>query len=88
MIGFRLSAQQPPPPRRIDDQVVMRIDGVYEVNPARMQLFQQQDIPLWDTTRIVASRWDHLAWMHGHFADEVLSGEAMLAEIEAGSDEA
>jgi hypothetical protein len=88
VIGFRLSAQQPPPPRRIDHQVVMRIDGVYEVDPARMQLFQQQDIPLWDTTRIVASRWDHLAWMHAHFADEVLSGEAMLAEIEAGSDEA
>ena len=43
----------------------------------------QQDIPAWDTRRIVDSRWEHLAWMHDHFADSVLSGEELLEEIEA-----
>ena len=38
----------------------------------------QQDIPNWDFQRIVASRWEHLAWMHDHFADSVLSGEELL----------
>ena len=26
-------------------------------------------------------RWEHLRWMHEHFADEVLSGEELLAEL-------
>jgi hypothetical protein len=43
----------------------------------------QQDIPAWDTHRIVDNRWEHLAWMHDHFADSVLSGEELLEEIEA-----
>jgi hypothetical protein len=43
----------------------------------------QQDIPAWDTHRIVDSRWEHLAWMHDHFADSVLSGEELMGEIEA-----
>jgi hypothetical protein len=38
-----------------------------------MRVFPQQDLPAWDTERIVAARWDHLDWMHDHFADEVLS---------------
>ena len=29
-------------------------------------------MPRWDTERIVASRNDHLAWMHEHFAYETL----------------
>ena len=29
-------------------------------------------MPAWDTRRIVDRRWDHLDWMHDHFADEVL----------------
>ena len=37
-----------------------------------MQITPQQDMPTWDTHRIVAARWDHLDWMHDHFADEVL----------------
>ncbi len=44
-----------------------------------------EDIPAWDTHRIVASRWDHLAWMHAHWADTVVDGEELLAELEAGS---
>jgi hypothetical protein len=37
-----------------------------------MELTGQQDLPAWDTKRIVDSRWDHLDWMHSHFADDVL----------------
>jgi hypothetical protein len=74
---FRLGEQRPPEPRRVTDEVVMRLDHVYEVDPARMQHFRQQDIPVWDTERIVASRWEHLDWMHDHFADSVI--EAGLA---------
>ncbi len=43
---------------------------------------RQQDIPEWDFHRIIANRWEHLAWMHDHFADSVLSGEELLKEIE------
>jgi hypothetical protein len=72
VFGFRLSAQRPPEARRIKDDVVMRFDHVYEVDPAKMTVFRQQDLPAWDTQRIVDSRWDHLEWMHQHFADKVL----------------
>jgi hypothetical protein len=84
MIGFRLAAQQPPEPRRITDVAVMRFDHVYEVDPALMtEHVRQQEIPAWDTHRIVASRWDHLAWMHDHWADTVVDGEELIAELEA-----
>jgi hypothetical protein len=69
---FRVGEQVPPEPRRITDAVVMRFEHVYEVDPALMERTPQQDIPAWDTRRIVDARWDHLAWMHDHFADEVL----------------
>jgi hypothetical protein len=83
MIGFRLAAQRPPDPQRINDQVVMRFEHVYEVDPELMtEHTPQQDIPAWDTLRIVDSRWEHLAWMHDHFADSVVSGEELLREIE------
>ncbi len=77
MIFFRLSAQRPPEARRIKDDVVMRFDHVYEVAPEKMTIIQQQDMPAWDTLRIVAGRWDHLRWMHNHWADTVLSGEEL-----------
>ena len=80
MIGFRLSAQLPPEPRRVNDSVVMRFDHVYEVDPALMrEHVAQQDFPAWETRRIVASRWDHLDWMHAHWADSVVSGEELLS---------
>jgi len=83
MLGFRLSAQQPPKAERVTDVVVSRFEHVYEVDPALMQEnVKQQDIPNWDFERIVDSRWEHLAWMHNHFADSVLSGEELLEEIE------
>jgi hypothetical protein len=83
MLGFRLSAQRPPQAERVTDVVVSRFEHIYEVDPALMQEnVKQQDIPNWDFERIVDSRWEHLAWMHNHFADSVLSGEELLAEIE------
>ena len=72
MSVFRLGDQTPPEPRRVTDVVVMRFDDVYEVDPALMERTGQQAMPAWDTDRIVDSRWEHLDWMHKHFADEVL----------------
>jgi hypothetical protein len=77
VIGFRLSAQRPPEARRITDTVIMRFDHVYEVDPDLMDVVSQDDIPAWDTHRIVANRWDHLDWMHDHWADAVLSAEEL-----------
>ena len=83
MLGFRLSAQRPPKAEPVTDGVVSRFERVYEVDPALMQKnVRQQDIPNWDFERIVDSRWEHLAWMHDHFADSVLSGAELLAEID------
>lgn len=84
MLGFRLSAQRPPEAQRVSDVVVSRFEHVLEVDPALMSKYVcQQDIPNWDFQRIVDSRWEHLAWMHDHFADSVIAGEELLAEIEA-----
>ena len=84
MLGFRLAAQRPPEATRITDTVVMRFEHIYEVDPELMtEHIRPQDIPAWDTLRIVESRWEHLAWMHDHFADSVVSGEELLNEIEA-----
>lgn len=84
MLGFRLSAQKPPEARRVSDGVVSRFEHTFEVDPALMtEHVHQQQIPNWDFQRIVDSRWEHLAWMHDHFADSVLSGEELLEEIEA-----
>ena len=84
MPGFRLSAEKPPEAHRVTDVVVRRFEHVYEVDPALMtEHVHQQNIPNWEFNRIVENRWEYLAWMHDHFADSVLSGEELLAEIEA-----
>jgi len=58
---------------RVSDGVVIRLQHVYEVDPDRMGThFSQQNMPMWDTLRIVESRNEHLSWMHEHFADETL----------------
>ena len=80
MLGFLLRAQRPPKPKRVKEGVVMRMDHVYEIDPARMQVFRQQEMPVWDTMRIVKNRWEHLAWMHDHFADSVISAEELEKE--------
>ena len=82
MLGFLLRAQRPPKPKAIKEGVVMRMEHIYEVDPAKMQVFKQQDMPVWDTLRIVKNRWEHLAWMHNHFADGMVSGEELEKEIE------
>ncbi|MDT5002808.1 MAG: hypothetical protein QOK12_4913 [Mycobacterium sp.] len=69
---YLLSEQIPPPAKRVTDQVVERIEHVFEVDPDRMTRFAQQRMPAWDTHRIVAARWDHLDAVHREFADEVL----------------
>jgi hypothetical protein len=84
MFGFRLSAEKPPEARRVTDVVVSRFEHIYEVDPALMtEHVHQQNIPNWEFNRIVENRWEHLAWMHDHFADSKLSSEELLAEIEA-----
>jgi len=65
--------QTPPAPERVTEQVVQRFEHVFEVDPDRMTRFRQQNMPAWDTKRIVAARWDHLDAVHREFADEVLS---------------
>jgi hypothetical protein len=70
---WKLGDQRPPAPRAITGEVVMRFEHIYEVRPELMEHFPQQEIPAWDTKRIVDSRWEHLDWMHDHFADDVLT---------------
>jgi hypothetical protein len=79
VIGFRRSAQVPPEPERVNDTVVRRFGHVFEVDPALMQEHvRQHDFPAWETHRIMASRGEHLDWMHAHWADSVISGEELL----------
>jgi len=86
MIGFRLAAQRKPEARRVTETVISRYDHVLEVDPALMQEHvRQQEMAEWDFRRIGADRWEHIAWMHDHFADAVVSGEELLAEIDAES---
>ena len=82
MFGFTLRAQKPPDAEPVADGVVQRFEHVFEVDPAKMETFQQQDMPAWDTHRIVQSRWEHLDWMHEHFADTQVSGEELEAELD------
>jgi hypothetical protein len=84
MDGFTVGAQTPPEPQRITDIVVMRHEHVYEVDPALMsEHVRQQDIPAWDTHRMVDARLEYLYWVQDHWADERISGQELLAEIEA-----
>jgi hypothetical protein len=57
-----------PAARPVTRGVVVRVEGVYEVDPALMRFFPQQAMPVEETQRIVAARHDFLEWMHGHFA--------------------
>jgi len=62
-----------PEATRVSDGVVIRMAHVYEVDPELMgKHFNQQNMPLWDTLRIVESRNEHLRWTHEHFADMTL----------------
>lgn len=77
----RAEQVSPPTARRTSDVSVMRVDGIYEVDPRLMQQVPQQPFPNWDTLRIAHSREHHLAWMHRHFARTVVSGAEILDQL-------
>jgi hypothetical protein len=70
---YRYESEQPDPPRAVNDVVVIRVDDVYEVHPALMEVVPQQDIPVWDTRRIVDGRASQVEFMAGHFAHSLLT---------------
>ncbi len=84
MDGYTLGAQGAPDAQRVTDIVVMRHDHIYEVDPALMtEHVRQQSIPAWDMHRMVDARLEYLYWVQDHWADERVSGDELLAEIEA-----
>ena len=84
MNEYRRSEQQPPAPKRVNPDVVIRVGHIYEVDPDHMKVIPQQDLPVWDTLRIVSDRLEHLRWMHDHWADSVLSGDKIDRKAEKG----
>jgi hypothetical protein len=83
-IGFRHRDESTPPPaERMSDVAITRFEHVFEVDPRLMERWVlQQTFPNWDTLRIMNSRHDHLDWMHRHFAERVVLGSDLLAEID------
>ncbi|MFF5987278.1 hypothetical protein [Prauserella flavalba] len=86
MSAYRFEEQHTPPPaRQVTDVAVERFEHIFEVDPKLMTVHvAQQLFPNWDTLRIAASRGDHLEWMHRHWAAEVVSGQELLDELDAG----
>ncbi|WP_199506060.1 hypothetical protein [Geodermatophilus sp. TF02-6] len=84
---YRFAEQHTPPsPVRVSEVAQSTFEHVYEVDPRLMQEHVlQQVFPNWDTLRIMRSRHDHLAWMHRHFAEKVVTGSELLAEVTAGA---
>jgi hypothetical protein len=82
--AYRFAQQHTPPaPVRASEVAQTTFEHVYEVDPRLMQVHVlQQVFPNWDTLRIMRSRHDHLDWMHRHFADKVVTGSEILAEVE------
>jgi hypothetical protein len=83
-IGFRYAEQVAPPgAERVSDVALTTHPHLFEVDPRLMQRWVlQQEFPNWDSLRIMNSRADHLAWMHRHFAERVVTGSELLAEID------
>jgi hypothetical protein len=81
---YRYAEQHTPPePVRVSEVARTTFEHVYEVDPRLMERHVlQQVFPNWDTLRIMRSRHDHLDWMHRHFAGTVVTGSAILAELE------
>jgi hypothetical protein len=81
---YRFAEQHtPPPPVRVSGVAQTTFEHVYEVDPRLMEAHVlQQVFPNWDTLRIMRSRQDHLAWMHQHFAQKVVAGSEILAEVD------
>jgi hypothetical protein len=82
MSWFRNGEQMtPPPPHRVSDVAITRFPHIYEVDPKLMtEYVHQQRFPNWDMQRIAASRHDHLAWMHRHWASVTVSGDELAAD--------
>ena len=73
----------PPAPVPVSEVARTTFEHVYEIDPRLMQVHVlQQVFPNWDTLRIMRSRHDHLAWMHRHFAEKVVTGSEILAEVD------
>jgi len=81
---YRFAEQHTPPPaQRVSEVAQTTFEHVYEVDPRLMEEHVlQQVFPNWDTLRIMRSRHDHLAWMHQHFAEKVVTGSEILAEVD------
>jgi len=86
-VPYRFAEQHTPPEaHRVSEVAQTTFEHVYEVDPRLMQTHVlQQVFPNWDTLRIMRSRHDHLAWMHRHFAEKVVTGSEVLAEVERES---
>ena len=84
---YRFAEQHTPPPAaRVSEVAQTTFEHVYEVDPRLMaEHVLQQVFPNWDTLRIMRSRHDHLAWMHQHFAEKIVTGSEILAEVERES---
>lgn len=83
--GRYVRAEQvtPPPARAVTDVAVTTYEHLFEVDPRLMERWVlQQEFPNWDSLRIMNARADHLAWMHRHFADRVVTGSELLAEVD------
>ena len=62
----------------------MRHDHAYEVDPTLLpEHVQHQEIPAWCTLRLVVARLEYLFGIQDDWSDERISGEELLAEIEA-----
>ena len=85
-VGYRYGEQiVPPEPQRVSDVAITTHEHVFEVDPRLMERWVlQQAFPNWDSLRIMNSRGDHLEWMHRHFAHRVITGSALLAEVDQG----
>lgn len=88
-MSYRYSEQNTPPePERVSDVAVTTFEEVFEVDARLMERWVlQQQFPNWDSLRIMNSRHDHLDWMHRHFADRVVTGSELLAEVEDEGDD-
>ena len=87
-MSYRRAEQNTPPePERVTDVAVSTFEEVFEVDSRLMERWVlQQQFPNWDTLRIMNSRHDHLDWMHRHFADRVVTGSELLAELDDEGD--
>lgn len=75
---FRWEEQQPPPPVPLRDGFVQRIDGIVEISPSLMSIVSQQEMPIWDSRRIAASRDEWIRAERFNFADSVLYSDGRV----------